>query len=243
MTPPGPFLTAEWRYLAILNFRIDPAVLWRLVPAGTELDLWRGDALVSLVGFRFLRTKVLGVAMPFHRDFDEVNLRFYVRTMREGEVRRGVTFIREIVPRRAVALAARLAYNEPYVTRPMRSRVPARGDLYPGTVEYAWKSKAGWNRLAVRAVGEPQPLAEGSEAEFITEHHWGYTRQRNGATVEYAVHHPRWRLWSVADGRFECDVEEVYGPAFVEALTAAPCSMCLAQGSAVTVFRPERLRE
>ena len=45
-------------------------------------------AYVSLVGFRFLNTRVLGVSIPFHRDFDEVNLRFYVRRNIGSEVRR-----------------------------------------------------------------------------------------------------------------------------------------------------------
>lgn len=238
---PRPFLTAEWRYLAILNFRIDPGILRPLVPAGTELDLWRGDALVSMVGFRFLHTKVLGIGIPFHRDFDEVNLRFYVRSERGGEARRGVTFVREVVPRRAIAAMARLAYNEPYIALPMRSTAPhAAHKPHPGTVEYTWKSSAGWNRLAVRASGAAELLAEGSEAEFITEHHWGYTRQRDGSTLEYAVHHPRWRIWTVADAEFNGDVKGMYGTAFIDALTASPCSALLAGGSPVTVFRPER---
>lgn len=239
---PRPFLTAEWRYLAILNFRIDPAVLAPLVPAGTELDLWRGNALVSMVGFRFLHTRVLGVSVPLHRDFDEVNLRFYVRTERGSEVRRGVTFVREVVPRPAIALVARLLYNEPYAALPMHSTTPhAMHKPDPGTVEYAWRGGAGWNRLAVRASGAAELLAEGSEAEFITEHHWGYTRQRDGSTIEYAVHHPRWRVWTVADAEFVCDVKGMYGTAFVDALAAAPCSALLAGGSPVSVFRPERL--
>jgi hypothetical protein len=235
------FLTAEWRYLAILNFRIDPTALRPLVPAGTELDTWRGDALVSLVGFRFLDTRVAGVPVPFHRSFDEVNLRFYVRHGHGDDRRRGVTFIREIVARRAVAWLARLAYNEPYVTLPMRSAVPAPGALQPGRVEYTWRSARGWNRLAVEADGAPELIAPGSEAEFVAEHYWGYTRQADGSTLEYEVAHPRWRTWAVTRFEMDCDVNALYGPAFVEALGAAPCSALLAEGSAVTVFRPRPL--
>ena len=119
-----PFLTAEWRYLSMLNFRIDPDVLRPYVPAGTELDVWQGDTLVSVVGFRFLDTRVLGWPIPGHRDFDEVNLRFYVRRLVNGEMRRAVTFLREVVPRHAIALIARIAYNEPYITCRMRSDAP-----------------------------------------------------------------------------------------------------------------------
>lgn len=97
------FLTAEWRYLVMLNYEVDAAVLQPLVPRGTELDLHEGCALASVVGFRFLRTRLLGIAVPFHWDFEEVNLRFYDRRSTNGEVGRGVVFVREIVPRAAIA--------------------------------------------------------------------------------------------------------------------------------------------
>lgn len=242
MTPSGPrrpFLSAEWRFLAMLNFRIDPAALRPLVPEGTELDTWRGDALVSVVGFRFLDTRLLAVPVPFHRNFDEVNLRFYVRRRVGSEVRRGVTFIREIVPRRAIALVARLAYNEPYVAHPMRSRTPAPRDTEAtGGVEYAWHAGGRWQHLRVSTAGPPSHPAAGSEAEFITEHYWGYTRQRDGGTVEYEVRHPPWRVWTATAASLECDAAGLYGPAFAECLSGAPCSAFLADGSPVSVSRP-----
>src|SRR5689334_5811636 len=73
--PERPLLTAEWRHLAVLQYVVDPAVLLPLVPLGTELDSWEGRTLVSMVGFRFLRVRVLGASILFHTDFDEVNLR------------------------------------------------------------------------------------------------------------------------------------------------------------------------
>ena len=102
------FLKAEWRYLAMLNYEVDPALVAAYVPPGTELDRFDGKAFISLVGFLFLNTKILGISVPFHRNFDEVNLRFYVRRSVDGVVKRGVVFIREIVPRRAIAAVARL---------------------------------------------------------------------------------------------------------------------------------------
>jgi uncharacterized protein len=230
------FLTAAWRYLAMLNFRIDPAVLGPYVPAGTELDTWKGEALVSIVGFRFLDTRVLGVPIPFHRDFDEVNLRCYVRRAGNGAVRRGVTFIRELVPRRAIALLARAAYNEPYAYCPMRSRAPAEPSVdEAGAVEYAWRFGSRWHSVQVQSVGQAAPVEAGSEEEFITEHFWGYTAQRDGSAIEYEVRHPSWRVWQVTGASLDCDVGAVYGAPFVEALSVRPCSAFLAEGSEVTV--------
>ncbi len=236
------FLSAEWRYLLMLNFEVPPELLLPLVPAGTELDLWEGRALVSVVGFRFLRTKVLGVAVPWHRDFDEVNLRFYVkRLMPDGEVRRGVTFVREIVPRRAIARAARLVYNEPYSRLPVRSIAPSRETDAPGTIEYAWRTSSGWANISATAVSAPLLAKAQSEAAFITEHYWGYTRQRDRGTVEYEVSHPPWKVWEVQSATLSENAAHFYGTPFEQLLARAPHSAFLAAGSPVSVFKPRRL--
>ena len=237
-----PFLTAEWRYLVMLNYEVDPAVLAPLVPTGTILDLWQGRTLVSVVGFRFTSTRVLGVAVPFHRCFEEVNLRFYVRRhLADAESRRGVVFVRELVPRVAIAGLARLAYNEPYRAVPMRSVAPMDPVEAPGRITYEWRTGSGWQSLAATAAGSPAVPGQGSEATFITEHHWGYTRQRNGATVEYEVHHPAWRVWSALDPTFSADVIDLYGREFAAALSRPPQSALVAEGSAVAVYPPRRL--
>ena len=136
------FLTAEWRNLVMVNHVVEPSLLRRLVPAGTELDTWNGQTYVSLVGFLFANTRLLGVPVPWHRTFEEVNLRFYVRRAESSGIRRGVTFIRELVPRRAIAWTARLIYNEPYVALSMRHRFgPMRADGVPEQVQYQWRGE------------------------------------------------------------------------------------------------------
>jgi uncharacterized protein YqjF (DUF2071 family) len=164
------FLTAAWRHLVMLNYEVPPALLAERVPRGTELDDWNGVTCVSMVGFRFLDTRVLGIPIPFHRDFNEVNLRFYVRRKGPEGWRRGVVFVREIVPRAAIAWVARTLYNEPYLALPMRHRVDPEGT---GTVEYGWHRNGAWARLGATVHGAPAPMEAGSEAEFITEHYWG----------------------------------------------------------------------
>jgi uncharacterized protein YqjF (DUF2071 family) len=225
------FLTAQWRSLVMLNYVVDPAILAPHVPRGVELDLWQGEAIVSMVGFLFLETRLLGVPLPFHCDFEEVNLRFYVRRRVGGEWRRGVTFIRELVPRRAIAWTARLVYNEPYLALPMRHRIDH------GEFEFGWKYAHAWHRLGATVRGEAQPIATGSEQEFIFEHYWGYTRQRDGGTVEYEVEHPRWRAWTAERSWFECDVGALYGEIFASPLAHPPRSAFVAEGSEVCVRR------
>jgi uncharacterized protein YqjF (DUF2071 family) len=241
MSATGTFLSADWRFLLMLNYEVDPSLLQPHVPEGTELDLWHGKAIASMVGFRFLKTKVLGILFPGHRDFDEVNLRFYVRRDTGSEVRRGVVFIREIVPKRIIATVARVVYNENYVALPMRHHLVGDGVL-PETASYEWRLNDHWYHLMGQGIGAPAFPTVGSEEEFTTEHYWGYSEQKNGTTVEYQVEHPQWLVASVAQPELECDVAELYGAEFVEALAGRPRAAFMADGSEVLVRSGRRVR-
>jgi uncharacterized protein YqjF (DUF2071 family) len=238
---PRVFLRARWRWLLMLNYRIDPEVLRPLVPRGTELDLWRGNAYVSMVGFRFLDTRVKGCRIPFHVNFDEVNLRFYVRRFDGSRWRRGVVFVKEIVPRWAIAFVARTIYNENYVALKMRSRLELPEGGKSGSLEYAWKAHRNWHRMGAKFDGEANPVAPDSEEFFITEHYWGYSRQQDGSTMEYQVEHPPWKVWDASETKCECDVERLYGERFVSCLAAQPTSAFVAEGSDVSVRKGTKL--
>jgi len=241
MSQSRPFLTARWVHLVMLNYEIDPGVLADRVPAGTELDAFEGTTLASIVGFQFLDTRILGIPFPFHRDFDEVNLRFYVRRETREGVRRGVVFIKEVVPRRAIAWFARALYNENYVALPMRHSDEI-GAVADPRIAYEWGTAGRVNRVSVRLGGPAFLPDDDSEESFISEHYWGYVRQRNGDTLEYRVEHPRWRVWRCSIAQCECDVEGMYGRAFVPYLTGTPRSAFLAEGSAVAVYPGRRLK-
>jgi hypothetical protein len=236
-----PALTAAWLDLVLLNYAVSPDALRPYVPAGTELDTYEGTTYVSVVGFRFARTRVFGVAVPGHVNFEEVNLRFYVGRPASEGWRRGVVFIREMVPRRAIAWTARAWYNEPYRTLPMRHDIARRADGWPVSVRYQWRRGTTWEGLSARADREPAPFAAGSEEAFIAEHYWGYTRQRDGSTIEYRVAHPRWRAATASEARLDADVRALYGAPFDTVLGTEPRSAFIADGSPVTVYRPVRL--
>jgi uncharacterized protein YqjF (DUF2071 family) len=237
------FLSAEWRHLAMLNYEVDPGLLQPLVPRGTEIDSWKGRTFVSLVGFLFLGTRVLGVPVPFHRNFAEVNLRFYVRRRLSEGWRRGVVFVKEFVPKSAIAAVARWVYNENYVACRMASGIrlpdPPREDR--GSVQYSWWAGTRWNAISVGFEGSPSYPTADSEEEFITEHYWGYAAQRSGSACEYHVEHPRWRVWRATSAQLDCDVQACYGRHYCAALGQQPSSAFVADGSGVAVFRGERL--
>jgi uncharacterized protein YqjF (DUF2071 family) len=234
----APFLTAEWRSLAMLNYVVDPALLAPMVPQGTELDSYDGRTYMSLVGFRFERTRVRGFWIPFHSDFDEVNLRFYVRRRVGGEVRRGVVFVREVVPRWAIAAVARAVYGERYVALAMRHRIA--GPVSEGgrtTVEYGWRVEGRWAQIHVECEGKPARPAAGSIEQFIAEQYWGYAMKPQGGTIEYRVEHEPWRVWRTAVARFDGDCALLYGAELAARLKATPDFAFLADGSGVTVHR------
>jgi uncharacterized protein len=238
-TPPPAFLTARWAKLAMLNYEVDPQILADRVPAGTVLDTWEGRCFASMVGFLFLDTRVLGIPIPFHRDFEEVNLRFYVRRELPGELRRGVVFVKEIVPKPAIAWTARLAYNENYVALPMAHQLETTEAAQK--VAYSWEWQGQTSRLEIQTKGEPSLVEAGSLEHFISEHYYGYARQRDGSTVEYQVEHPPWQVWQGEGGGLECDAGAFYGPEFAAPLGQPPGSMFLAEGSPVTVRRGKRI--
>ena len=232
------FLTAEWRKLAIFNFEIDPDLLKSYVPKGTELDFFNGKCLVSVVGFLFLNTKVLGISVPFHRNFEEVNLRFYVKKWENGIWKRGVVFIQEIVPKHALTFVANTFYNEHYHTFPMKHTIENKIENQLN-IEYAWKNKD-WNFLKISADAQPKTMLPNSEFEFITEHYFGFTKNGN-STTEYEVRHPKWTYYEVLDFQLNIDFEQQYGKEFAMLQHQKPDSVMLAEGSEIEVHTKKKI--
>lgn len=235
------FLTAEWRKLIMVQYAVPEAVLSSYMPAGVEMDLFQGRPYVSLVGFLFDRVRVKGVPVPFHTRFEEINLRFYVRRREiDGSMKRGVVFVREFVPRLAIATIARLFYEEPY------RAIPTRHDITVSDAgmraRYEWKTHGRWHRLAAES-SSPQPvdIQPGSEEEFITEHYFGYTRRSDGGTSEYGVEHPRWQVYPVSRFEVDADMEMLYGQRFAFLNEVQVASVLFAEGSEVRVLGGKRL--
>jgi len=227
------FLTAEWRKLIMANYEIDPGILKKYVPAGTGLDTWNNKYYVSLVGFMFLKTKLRGVTIPFHSNFPEVNLRFYVRYRSENAWRRGVVFINEFVPKPAITFVANIFYKERYITCPMKHKWEIGEQL---TIGYYWKNNNKWNEMEVVADPKLNEIKPGSKEEFITEHFWGYSSANKNKTGEYEVVHPRWDIYSIENYKVDCQFKQLYGDDFDILDYLQPASVFLAEGSPVTIF-------
>ncbi len=236
------FLSAQWRELILLNFEVPSLILQDYLPAGVEVDNWNGQTLVSLVGFSFAGTSILGMSLPWASDFEEVNLRFYVkRTVVENGIstqRRGVVFIREIVPFSSIATTANLFYGERYTRLPMKHETKISGQSKE--VSYQWNDKGGVCAIRASFEGDPYPLEKGSLAEFITEHYYGYAKKSSLTSTEYEVEHPPWRVWPDSNIRVEGDYGRFYPEVFRPYLKK-PHSMFIAEGSPIRVMRGNNL--
>ncbi|MEO6720751.1 MAG: DUF2071 domain-containing protein [Ferruginibacter sp.] len=233
------FLTAEWKDLVMANYVVDPKILQPYIPYKTEPDLYNGKAYVSLVGFMFANTKILGFRIPFHINFEEVNLRFYVRYLQSGIWKRGTVFIKEIVPRAAISFVANNLYNEKYSTLLMKHF------LHAGTEEislgYHWKYKNKWNRLEATVSNTAHPMQTESEEAFIAEHYWGYSKYNPHTTYEYEVQHPQWNIFPVKSYVVDCDFTALYGNNFSVLQDRTPDSVLVAEGSPIKILHKTSL--
>ncbi|MBA3680468.1 MAG: DUF2071 domain-containing protein [Bacteroidetes bacterium] len=226
------FLKAEWRKLILVNYKIDKAVLKRYMPSHVEMDEWNDTCYISLVGFMFLNTSIKGLKIPLHVNFEEINLRFYVKHKENGVYKRGVIFIKEIVPKYAITLVANTFYKEKYQT----FRTGHKWKVVEADQEIMYEFKKDkWHTMSVVAGKEKQPILFGSEEEFITEHYWGYTKINESKTIEYAVEHPRWEMYPVSSYKIDVNFKDVYGDDFAFLEKEKPVSVMLAEGSEIII--------
>ncbi len=242
------FLTAQWKKLAFANYEIDPNLLLPYLPFGTELDLWEGKCYVSLIGFMFENVKLLGLPIPFHTDFEEVNLRFYVKRYdtendRINDIyKRGVVFIKEIVPKSAITFVANTIYGENYETMKMSHKWIENENSRE--IEYTWqKNKTKKiNSIYLKTTKNLSKIEEGSETEFITEHYWGYAKQNDKKTNEYEVTHPKWQKYDVLEYKINADFGGIYGQEFSFLDNQNPISVMCAEGSKITVEPKSKIK-
>lgn len=234
------FLKAEWRKLALANYEVEPDLLKEYLPYGTELDLWNGKSFISLVGFMFMNTKLLGVRIPYHINFEEVNLRFYVKRKVDDKWRRGVVFIKEIVSKPALTFVANTVYKENYETMLMSHNWQEYKDHI--SVQYSWNGNSNWHHIMVNANSKTLEIVKGSEVEFITEHYWGYAKMSDTKTNEYEVTHPKWEIYNVIDYDISVDFGESYGENFKFLNNLKPTSVMLAEGSEITIENKKTIK-
>jgi uncharacterized protein YqjF (DUF2071 family) len=228
------FLKANWENIIMANYEIDPKILILFVPKGVELDLFDGKCYVSLVGFVFKNTKLFNVPIPFFGNFEEINLRFYVKRTEENVVtKRGVVFINETIPYPIVAWVANKLYNEHYTVVPTKHEINT--EKSSKKVKFEWLLNKKWNSIAVTASTTSKKMKPNSLESFIYEHYYGYTKTADNRTEEYKLQHPSWKTTEVLDFQIECDFDAMYGKSFSVLNQTKPAAVFIADGSAVGI--------
>ena len=238
--PPGiperrrPTLTARWTNLALLTYEVEEAVVRPYLPEGVEPDVVAGQALVSLIAFDFVDTRIRGRRIPGFVDFPEVNFRTYVR---QGD-RQGVVAIRELVPSPLAAAVGRLRFNEPFRSTPMESRTASMGDEL--VVEHRWRWKDRRYFVRMTADQASAPSTQEGPAHHLLGRRWAFGTSRHGEPIVLRVEHPHWALRPVRTVDFEVDFAALYGPEWAVLNERRPSSTLLAVGSPVSIFPPGR---
>jgi uncharacterized protein YqjF (DUF2071 family) len=226
-------LVAEWRKLILANYEIDSGILKKYLPAGIELDEFENKYYVSMVGFMVLKTRLRGFMIPFHTNFPEVNLRFYVRCKSGSNLKKGVVFLNQFVPKPAITFIANKLYKERFVTYPLKHKFEQGNKLVIG---YYWKKDKKWNKLEVTADPNFCKLKPGSKEEFIIERYWGYSSNSKNKTEEFQVEHPQWDIYPIESYSIDCNFKTLYGDEFGFLNNAKPASVFLAEGSPSIIF-------
>lgn len=232
-------LLAEWNNVVMANYRVPKELLLPYVPYGTEPDFFEGEAYISLVAFMFLNTRIRNFSVPFHTDFEEVNLRLYVKSMDRGNWKKGVVFIKEIVPKPAITFIANTVFGQKYATMKMRHSHGDSGEFLQ--VGYEWNFQNKWNQLSVKSAKKSLPILPSSYEEFIADRYWGFAKYKDTKTYVYEVQRPRWEILPVISHSIDCDFGALYGEEFSFLNDAHPKSVLITKGSEIRIFKKEIL--
>lgn len=233
------FLRANWLRLASANYIIDPSILDKHLPNGTELEDHNGEYYVSLVAFRYCKTRLLNVRVPYHNNFEEINLRFYVkREITPGKWRSEVAFTKLFFPRPALTLVAKYMYKENYETLKMRHSW-SENENYLLT-SYGL-NKNGWNNFEIKSDKKSMKIDSNSSEFFFSKQYWGTSQIDHKSSTIYKIEHPDWEAYNVFNWNVSFDFKTIFGPEFKHLTDTQPDSVHLFKGSEVIVNKKKNI--
>ena len=243
MAPPG-FISANWRNLIVLSWPIDDRIIRPQLPKALEIDRCNGQTYVSLVALTIQNLRLCGLpAWP--ATFPQLNIRCYVRRpMPDGTCRRGVTFLKQLVPHRTTALAARLFYREPFAAIPRLQtghNTPGQPQPPANRISYGWQTAGQSGGLWAESEPPFAPAEPDSLADFLTARYWGYNSQDAGTVREYAVARAAWAVSPASNCGVDGNLTGLLGPELAAALTGHPATALIAAGGPVKISPPRRL--
>ena len=229
------FLRSNWLRLASANYIIEPHLLDKYIPKGTVLEEHNGKHYVSLVAFRYSQTRLLNIQVPFHTNFEEINLRFYVKRKIAPHVWRSeVAFTKLFFPKTALTFVAKHIYKENYETKRMRHNW-SENDRQLLT-SYGLK-KNRWHDFELMTEKESNVIDAHSSEAFFSKHYWGTSQINDNSCTIYKIEHPEWKVFRVNDWKINFDFNKVFGSEFKHLTDNKPESVYLYDGSEVVVHK------
>lgn len=178
-------MTCEWKDLIIASYEIDKKILEPYLPSHTDVDLYKGKAIISLVAFTFSRSKFFGFHVPFHQNFAQINFRFYAKSNIDGT--KGVVFLKEFAPKPLIAFIGNKIYNEPYYYKSIKSIRKKKKDELSTTYMYKNLKAIAHSKL------EKEDLVKGTLKHFIVDRYTAFIKNKKRKTVKYKINHKPWK--------------------------------------------------
>ncbi len=177
----------QWLDLLFASWPIPAAVLRPLIPAGLELDLWQGEAYLSVVPFRM--AGVGPVFLPVGSSFAELNVRTYVKY----GARAGVWFFSLDAASRVGVRLARRFFHLPYYDA--RMSVESAGAGYRYTSERTHRGAPPARLEMTYSPVGPAALAEpGTLDDWLTARYSLFSADPRGRLYRGDVSHEPWLL-------------------------------------------------
>lgn len=173
----------EWHDVLFAHWRVPFESVQELIPQGIDIDLYEGEAWVSLVAFEVkkLRPHFLPPFPPVS-DFIEINMRTYVLRHQKP----GIYFFSLEAHKAASAWLGRVATGLPY----MKTKA-----THPQGIYNSFNARRGFHMQVKYTPGESIQEKSGLD-KWLTERYCLFL-ERNGKIVGNDVHHFEWPLQSV----------------------------------------------
>lgn len=188
-------MNCEWKDLIMSSFEVEKSILEPYLPNDTEIDLFQGKALISLVAFTFSKIKFFGLKIPFHQRFGQMNFRFYAKSKVDGS--RGVVFIKVFAPKHLIAFIGNKIYNEPYFFKPINFKKSKNNEII--CIEY----NNNHTTIKAKATYKTEKLTKNTLKHFIVERYIAYIKNKKNKTIRYNIYHKPWKIHHTESSHYD----------------------------------------
>jgi len=197
----------RWHDLCFLHWRVDPARLAPLLPAGLTLDTFDDAAWIGVVPFRMSDVSVrLTPRVRRLADFAELNVRTYVTAAGKP----GVWFFSLDATQPVAVRVARSIFHLPYHDARITLRRDGDSYAYASTRPERHGPQAALT-VGYRPTGPAYHATPGTVDHFLIERYCLYTTDRSRRPLRQEVDHVPWSVQPAAARVVHCTVTEPFG--------------------------------